>query len=122
MAVCDQWTASKLVMLFQFQHSPERIALNLMVGPAPGHEPLRHQLYALAAANPPLRQLSSPAISDWFSIYERTVLDTETSFFVDFADADIRKAIVAEWEAFLRDDLPVIRKVIDRHILAQVEP
>ena len=111
------WTKSKLVLLFQFIHSPQQIGLDLAVGPGPTAAPMRQRLFDLAGAyQPPFIQSRDPS-SRHFGIYDLSILPEETGYFEDYSDSQIKSAIRENWDAFCADDFPQIRALIRQHIL-----
>jgi hypothetical protein len=117
--ICDRWTKTRMVVLFQFIQSPQYIGFDLAVGPAPNYTPLRQGFFEIAAVHSPLSQAWRTPEHDWFTIYKRTVLNAETDFFVEFSDGAIKQAINQHWQAFLKDDLPLIINVVDTEILSR---
>lgn len=115
---CESWTKTKMLLLFQFIQSPQRIIFDLAVGPAPQQDALRQRLYTVAGHFSPLAQVWQSPKNDMFSIYTRVILDDDTNFFVDYSDDAIRQAIASHWRDFLALDLPVIRSVIGTEVLA----
>lgn len=112
--VSNNWNRTGLVLIFDLMHAPNEIHLALTVGPARRHEKLRRQLYELAQQR--VGKLS-PAWSDpentWFNIYTRFLIRPEADYFASYSDEAIFTAIREGWEAFLADDLPVIRETIN---------
>lgn len=114
------WTPSKLTMLFQFVHEPERVFLDLTVGPAEQARSLRQALYALACAGrPPLHPWEGDHHHDYFAIYRREIFPLGSSYFVEASDDEIRRAINRHWHDFVARDLPAIRATIRHEILGR---
>lgn len=114
------WTPSKLTMLFQFVHEPERVFLDLTVGPAEQARPLRQALYELAGAGrPPLQTWEGDHTRDYFAIYRREVFPLRSHYFAEASDDEIRRAITEHWQDFLQRDLPAIRATIRHEILGR---
>jgi hypothetical protein len=118
--VSDEWTQSRLVMLFQFIHDPNEIWLVLTVGPAKEAEPLRRALHHLALQqHAPFTPWAEDPAAQWFGIYGRTVFAHDSSYFINASDAQIQTAISDSWQAFLNNDLPLIVNTINTEILSR---
>lgn len=99
---------------------PRRPALAeepLLTGRPGQDQPLRDRLYELAQAGLPFSAWYSDPSSAYFSIYGRTFIASETSFFSEYSDAQICQAISDGWAAFLDDDLPMIMAKVRAAVL-----
>lgn len=116
--VSTSWTRTKLIMVFDFLHSPKHIHLTLTVGPASGAEPLRQALYDLAVHRvaPFFPAWNTPA-GTWFNIYSRTIFADDSDYFATAPDEQIRTTIRRHWGEFVAYDLPAIRATIQHQIL-----
>jgi hypothetical protein len=100
------WTRSGRMVLFEFENYPERLVLNLYVGPGPAEA--RQRLIDLATAHqPPFRVPNRKIEGQKFKqIFSRRFLKAED--YQDAALEDIEAQIRARWEEFVARDLPAL--------------
>jgi hypothetical protein len=99
------WTKTGRILLFEFRNSPEKLQLQLLIGPGP--TATRQRLFELAMADSVVFRRARKNLSNtWSQIYARGLLQAK-----DYEDQDedgIEKAVRAEWNAFVTTDLPLI--------------
>ncbi len=101
------WTRSGRLVLFEFASYPDRLGLNLYVGPGPAE--VRQRLIDKASAHQPPYRVSKRAMSEnekWRSIFSRSFLKPED--YEDGAHGELEARIRARWEEFADRDLPVL--------------
>lgn len=117
--VATTWTKSRLVLLFQFIHSPQSIGMDLAIGSGPTAAPMRERLYALGRDHQPPFTLWGDLSWKHFGIFGRTILVPETRFFENYTDGQIKGTIREHWEEFHAHQLPRIRSLIRQYVLDQ---
>ena len=103
------WTASKRILLFQFNNATDSLKLHLYIGPGPAET--RSMLLEMAkGAGAPFYSQYSKLGAKWHTIYVRSFL-TRTAY--EDGDDETRKAeILKQWAVFLEKDLPAIDTVL----------
>jgi hypothetical protein len=104
----EGWTNTNRMLLFELQNFPDRLKINLAIGPGP--EKTRRKLYEMANQNAPLKPTRSFG-SKWNSIYNRTWLSPK-----DYGEVNVEEMITEirkKWDQFLERDMPQIRKIVD---------
>lgn len=115
--IAERWTKSQMILLFQLRFSPNDILIDLAVGPEREPVGVRNTLFALAQERcGPLRSTWNDPSNDWFGIYGRVIIDSHTEYFSSWSDATIKQALRAGFEAFLREDVPQIRRSIQEAV------
>jgi hypothetical protein len=96
------WTPSGRMLLFEFDNSPTRLYLKLLIGPGP--EAVRRRLFEQAKAHGhPFRPALSSLATQWNQIYSFSIL---TAGDLEERDLDTLKTKVrARWETFCAGDL-----------------
>lgn len=101
----SSWTRSGRLVLFEFSSYPNRLDLNLWVGPGPTDD--RQQLIDLASLHqPPFRVPKGPQGKRFKSIFSRAFLRSQ-----DYEGAmsdDVSQRIHSRWDAFVNHDLPLL--------------
>ena len=102
------WTNSGRILLFEFGNHPNRLSLNLIIGPGP--EETRQSLFDIARDNsPPFRPASKALGKKYNNIFQRRILTVKT-----LEDSDIEELeeeIRKKWDQFLKKDLPKITDI-----------
>jgi hypothetical protein len=104
----EGWSPAGRILLFTFDNRPDRLELNLYVGPGPAD--VRRRLIDVARAHPPLFSVAKRATPKWTRLFRRTVLrpaDYEETTF-DEVEPRVRE----RWASFLATDLPVIAEAM----------
>ncbi|MBV8859533.1 MAG: PD-(D/E)XK nuclease family protein [Acidobacteria bacterium] len=103
------WTPSGRVLLFEFYNAPDRLILNLHIGPGP--DEVRQRLFDMARTHQSLFRKTAKSLNQkWNVIYGRTFLtpkDYEEETF-----EQLEKQIRKHWAEFMADDLPKIAGVV----------
>lgn len=102
------WVDSNRMLLFQFYNGPEKLALNLYIGP--GDKEIREKLYSVASANRKIFKASGKLNPKWKSIYTQKILMKKDLQEADFET--IIEKIGKQWQKFLEDDLQAIKDAI----------
>jgi hypothetical protein len=114
------WTPSGRIMLFEFANAPDRLILNLHVGPGP--EDTRQRLLVMAHAHPSLFTKAGRTLNQkWNVIYGVTLLSPK-----DYEEASfeqLEKKVRKRWAEFTGDDLPrIINAVSQEGWIREVGP
>jgi hypothetical protein len=102
--VAEGWTASGLVLLFEFGNRPQQLDLFLYVGPGPGE--VRQRIVKVAREHGPPFAVAKRETPKWTRIFRRTFLRSE-----DYEEAtldELDPRVRERWTAFLATDLPAI--------------
>lgn len=105
----QRWTSSKRILLFVFSNLASRLSLGLFIGPGP--ETIRQAVYETAQEHPRIFRGIRKQSGGWLMIYRKPFLDQR-----DYADPDLgelKSKLQAEWDKFLAQDLPALRRVIE---------
>lgn len=105
------WTDSGRILLFEIANHPNRLKLNLLIGPGP--EETRQKLFNMALENRPLFRPAYKALGKLFNtIYQKSILTSKS--LEDASMEDLEPEIISKWEHFLQHDLPEIQAVLDK--------
>jgi hypothetical protein len=108
LSVCEGWTPSNRILLFQFDNLPGKLTLELWIGP--GSTTVRERISSTAIAHGNPFHVRSRSGAKWKSIFARTFLLAnafgETS-------TDEREAIIRQrWQEFISEDLTTLARVM----------
>ncbi len=99
------------VLLFEFQNDPDRLTLYLLIGPGP--DAVRQKIHGTALQYPDIfRGALKHLYPKWTMIYKRPILRPR-----DYEDADfdsLAERVKRDWAKFIANDLPAIRKIVNR--------
>lgn len=104
----EGWMASGRMLLFEFYNLPDRLKLNLVLGP--GSQETRQKLFDMARVRAPFKTASRALSQKWNNLYGKPFLKPS-----DYDDADneqLEKEIQKHWAEFLSNDLPKIMDAI----------
>lgn len=107
--MASDWRPTYRLLLFQFDNSPERVSLHLIVGPA--NNPTRAKLLEYFRSGPLLLAPEGEFRDGWVEVYSRTFISRQ-----DLQTAkweEIRSELSDAWDHFIEDDLQSILSAID---------
>ncbi|MBZ0303513.1 MAG: PD-(D/E)XK nuclease family protein, partial [Anaerolineae bacterium] len=108
----EGWTQSGRLLLFQFSNLPDRLDLNLWIGPGP--ETLRETLFKVATIESSFNVSSKKLKAKWNSIYSKRVLTTNQLDNANFED--VKAQIDSFWGHFIEHDLVKITTSLEKEI------
>jgi hypothetical protein len=106
----EKWDASKAHALFQFDFSPEKVVIRLVLGPGPVET--RQRLLTVAQGAPDVFKGTGKSLAaKWNQVFQRTLVDSKA---FESEDAEVVDSAVREqWAAFTAKDLPAIVAALD---------
>jgi len=103
------WAASGRMLLFEFDNRPQRLALQLYIGPGP--EEVRQHVFDLAlSAGSPFKPSYKSLGKKWNSLYQRQFLSADVIAGSEVSDLEERVRKV--WQSFISADLPMLKAAI----------
>ena len=106
------WTQSGRILLFAIDNRPNKVRINLYIGPGPVD--IRQKLLDIAQANhPPFRSAYRNLNQKWNNIYIRMLLNQREIEDLEF-EALVEK-LKTEWQKFLNSDFREIDKILKQN-------
>lgn len=115
------WTPTGRILLFEFYNAPDRLILNLHIGPGP--DDVRQRLFDMARSHQSLFKKTARALNQkWNVIYGRPFLGPKN--YEEATFEELERQIRKHWAEFNADDLPKIMDVVngERWVWEDVEP
>lgn len=98
----EGWTSSGRMLLFEFTNGPDRLKLNLVLGPGPNE--IRQKVFDVVRDRPPFKTASRSLNLKWNNLYGKPFL--KTSDYEDANDEQLEREIRKHWGEFINNDLP----------------
>lgn len=105
----DGWTPSKNMLLFEFQNFPNRLTLNLVLGPGPAET--RGRLFEALKSQPPISPPTKTLNSKWNVLWMEELLSRE-AFDADLSAEDAKATLTKKWDTFLTKRLPLLASAV----------
>lgn len=105
----SNWWPTYRLLLFQFDNSPEKVSLHLIVGPA--DNPNRAKLLGYFQNSPSLLTPEGESKEGWVGVYSRTFIsrqDLQTASW-----EEVKSELSYAWDQFVENDLQSILSAID---------
>lgn len=113
------WTASRRMLLFEFTNIPDRLTLNLIIGPGP--EAVRRKLFDNWSTRPPFKPQSRTLNKFWNSVWRHPFLARQS--YQEASLDELKPAITRIWDEFKDRHLPILAEAVrDEAWLWQPEP
>jgi PD-(D/E)XK nuclease superfamily len=107
----EPWTSTRRMLLFQFDNLPDKINLQLVVGPGP--EEARQRLLDTALRNgSPFNPRNKTLNNKWNLLFRKNVVRLSEGAQEEDDEEEIKQEIRRAWERFLEEDLHKIDEAI----------